>query len=257
MKCLKGVRCLIVEHNAELRKVLVNYIDRLGVEVISASNGRKGYNSLLKQPVDFVVADIGMPKGEGLDLVARIQSSPLRSIKIILTADFIDLNHGFLTPMLKKDVEAIFPKPFDIAMLRQVIEIALYGDSELWRRAAKRMEMIHRVVLAPPNGVPKFSCPVTNISRGGMFLESSVLRAKPNDVLGFKILFGDIHCPPIEGNAIVRWLLAPKGIGVAFTDFVNGSGDRLLMLLNSLKTGSMSSGSDQDEAGIQENLQFS
>ena len=113
---------LVVDDEANLRKVLAALLRREGYEVLTASDGEEALQLLQYQTVDVILSDQRMPKVDGLTLLKEVMDKHSDVPVIILTA------HG----SVDSAVEAIklgafdyLTKPFDKDELQMVIRKAL------------------------------------------------------------------------------------------------------------------------------------
>ena len=112
---------LVVDDEANLRKVLSAMLRRDGFDVLTASDGAEALGLLSKQSVDVVLSDIRMPNLDGMSLLKRTMVEYPDIPVVILTA------HG----SVDNAVEAIkigafdyLTKPFDKDELQLVLRKA-------------------------------------------------------------------------------------------------------------------------------------
>ena len=111
-------KVLVVDDEANLRKVLATMLRRTGYEVTVAADGEQGLAEFQKSGADIVVTDLVMPKVGGMEILRAVNSSSPDVPVIIITA------HG----TVDSAVEAIklgafdyITKPFDQAEIQSVI----------------------------------------------------------------------------------------------------------------------------------------
>ena len=111
-------KVLVVDDEANLRKVLATMLRRTGYDVTVAADGEQGLAEFLKYGADIVVTDLVMPKMGGMELLRSVNSSNPDVPVIIITA------HG----TVDSAVEAIklgafdyITKPFDQTEIQSVI----------------------------------------------------------------------------------------------------------------------------------------
>lgn len=68
-----GTRLLIVDDEAEYRKVLGVMLAQAGMTCITAADGAEALTVLQREPVDAVIADLNMPGVSGLELLAQVR----------------------------------------------------------------------------------------------------------------------------------------------------------------------------------------
>jgi DNA-binding NtrC family response regulator len=111
-------KVLVVDDEANLRKVLATMLRRTGYEVTVAADGEQGLAEFQKSGADIVITDLVMPKVGGMEILRAVNSSSPDVPVIIITA------HG----TVDSAVEAIklgafdyITKPFDQAEIQAVI----------------------------------------------------------------------------------------------------------------------------------------
>jgi DNA-binding NtrC family response regulator len=113
---------LVVDDEANLRRVLTAQLSRDGYEVHTAPDGDAGLTILREHHIDLVITDLRMPKMDGLELLRQaLRTDPELPI-VILTA------HGTVdnaVEALKTGAFDYITKPFDQAEVRTVVRKAL------------------------------------------------------------------------------------------------------------------------------------
>ena len=69
----KQMRLLIADDSKLLRKKLRDELERLGCEVIEASNGKEAISLVLEQEPDGIILDIVMPEVGGIEALSTIR----------------------------------------------------------------------------------------------------------------------------------------------------------------------------------------
>jgi two-component system OmpR family response regulator len=78
-------RCLVVDDDAEIRHAVSDFLQRFGMHVSSAANGREMRQLMAAQPFDVVVLDLMLPDENGLSLCQWVQQGSKTPV-IMLTA---------------------------------------------------------------------------------------------------------------------------------------------------------------------------
>jgi signal transduction histidine kinase/CheY-like chemotaxis protein/HPt (histidine-containing phosphotransfer) domain-containing protein len=116
--CLKGLRLLIVEDNANNRQVAQELLMAEGAEVVLAENGEQGVRAVFEaQPgFDAVLMDIQMPVMDGYTATARIRERPgFEALPIIaMTANAMATDRQ---ACLDAGMNSHVGKPFELADL--------------------------------------------------------------------------------------------------------------------------------------------
>lgn len=79
------MRILIVDDDADMRRLLLRTLQRWGYDVVPAADGMEAWERLQNEPISFVITDWIMPKLDGLGLCRRIREAKFaRYIYVIL-----------------------------------------------------------------------------------------------------------------------------------------------------------------------------
>ena len=117
-------RALLVEDDARLSTLLVEYLGGHGVDVDVAVDGRTGLAKLAAATYDVVLLDLGLPDGDGLDVCRRIRGqSRVPLLMITARGDEADRIVG-----LELGADDYLSKPFSprelLARIRAVLRRA-------------------------------------------------------------------------------------------------------------------------------------
>ncbi len=113
---------LIVDDEANLRKVLSAQLQRDGYETHVAADGEEGLAFLKEHHIDMVITDLRMPKVDGMDLLrAALRDDPSRPVVMITAHGTIDN----AVEALKTGAFDYITKPFDQNEVRLVVKKAL------------------------------------------------------------------------------------------------------------------------------------
>ena len=123
---MEQVKLLIVEDNAELRRMLKDFFEmQEDVAVVAtASNGVDALACIEESKPDVMLLDMIMPQMDGFELLTRLRQNKIepRPEVIALTALCRD---DFISRTIELGVQYYMVKPFDFALLHQrIIESA-------------------------------------------------------------------------------------------------------------------------------------
>ena len=82
-----GARILVAEDNAANLRLVERLLERLGIVVVPAIDGRTAVDRALSEPIDLVLMDLHMPELDGLAATRAIRAGGLDIPIIALTAD--------------------------------------------------------------------------------------------------------------------------------------------------------------------------
>ena len=110
-------RILIVDDEPFNRDVLVQELELLDHEGVTAIHGREALDRLFGEPVDLILLDIMMPEMDGFEALRRLKDDPrLRHIPVIMISALDDIDSVVRCVELGADDH--LPKPFDPVLLK-------------------------------------------------------------------------------------------------------------------------------------------
>ena len=113
---------LVVDDEANLRRVLAAQLARDGYEVHTAEDGEAGLAFLREHHIDLVVTDLRMPKVDGMELLrSSMRDDPSRPVVMITAHGTVDN----AVEALKTGAFDYITKPFDQNEVRVVVKKAL------------------------------------------------------------------------------------------------------------------------------------
>jgi len=115
---------LMIEDDARLGAMVVDYLGRNGVAVIQAATAAEGRAQLLREPFDLVILDLMLPDADGLELCRQIRADPqsgnLPIVMLTAKGDPLDRVVG-----LEMGADDYLAKPFEprelLARIRAVL----------------------------------------------------------------------------------------------------------------------------------------
>jgi DNA-binding NtrC family response regulator len=112
-------RILIVDDEAGTRDLLGKYFNKLGFETAVAEDGAQGLNILQSERFDAMIADVIMPKIDGLELATRAKAMLPELVITLITgyASFYSLQQA-----IRVGVHDYLTKPLNLEELRKSIE---------------------------------------------------------------------------------------------------------------------------------------
>src|SRR5437763_14040345 len=70
---MNATRVLVIDDDGDIRGLVVELLQRAGLEVDQAPDGRAGLRAFHRAPADLVVLDVSMPEMEGWETVVRLR----------------------------------------------------------------------------------------------------------------------------------------------------------------------------------------
>lgn len=107
----KEISVLIVDDDAQIRRMIQQAVRKNGYTCFLASNGEEALKALERVKVDVVITDITMPKMDGITLTERIKEQYDHDV-IMMTGYVKDITYG---NAIAKGASDFIQKPFNIS----------------------------------------------------------------------------------------------------------------------------------------------
>jgi DNA-binding response OmpR family regulator len=115
---------LIVDDTPDIRELLSVQVEMVGLEAVTASNGRIALELMHSRPFDLVLLDIMMPEVNGYQVLEEMNTeADLRRIPVIVISALGELESVVRCIELGADDYLI--KPFNTILLRARLEASL------------------------------------------------------------------------------------------------------------------------------------
>jgi DNA-binding response OmpR family regulator len=119
-------RILIVDDEGNHRRSLSISLRMEGFDVLEAADGQHALDTLKRESVDIVVADLMMPRVDGLELARRLRFAYPRTKMILMSA--YHLTRAQLDRAQVGDI-GFLPKPYQFEQLKAQLDAALGKSS--------------------------------------------------------------------------------------------------------------------------------
>jgi signal transduction histidine kinase/ActR/RegA family two-component response regulator len=118
---LDGLRVLVVDDEADARRILVLVLEQVGAIVTAAGSVREAIEALPKARPDVLVSDLGMPDQDGFDLIRQVRDDgyEARDLPAVALTAFVQKADAHLALLAGFQVHV--PKPIDPHDLISVI----------------------------------------------------------------------------------------------------------------------------------------
>jgi len=115
---------LAVDDNQSNLDVLQRRLERHGLTVVTAVNGRQALEKIAAQPFDLVLLDLIMPELDGYQVLQELKNDPLhRHLPVIMISALDELDS--VIRCIESGAEDYLPKPFNPTLLRARISACL------------------------------------------------------------------------------------------------------------------------------------
>lgn len=189
----QNIRVLIVDDDHDIRLLLSDFLERNGLQVWQAADGKSMWQSLESQPVDLVVLDLNLPGTDGISLCRELRTtSNLPVIMLTARTSPIDRIVG-----LETGADDYVCKPFEplelLSRIRSVLRrVTLAAAGEYDVREPRRMrfsgwtlELTARHLLDPRGVVISLS--------GAEFRLLKLFLDRPNRILSRDAIMEHMH----------------------------------------------------------------
>jgi DNA-binding NtrC family response regulator len=115
-------RILVVDDQVSMRETLTDMLEILGYGSAAAGNGEEALQVLERETFDLVIADLNMPRMDGIELLCKIKESWPNLPVVIIT--------GYRTvhtekKILQKGADGFIPKPCTLKRVKEIVSAAL------------------------------------------------------------------------------------------------------------------------------------
>jgi DNA-binding response OmpR family regulator len=131
---IRRKRILCVEDDLDTASLLCEELIDRGFEVRVAYNGREGLTSILREPPDLVLSDIGMPGMSGFELLERLTSMEPRfeSMPFVFLTALGDHDNEIKGWQLGADDYVIKPVDYDVLAALITARLARVARTGIW-----------------------------------------------------------------------------------------------------------------------------
>lgn len=119
MRNLQDINVLVVDDEELLRKNLARNLELEGFSVFTAACGREALPIIMGQRIDFVLSDIRMPNGDGIELLEQIKEHNPGVPIVLLASGFTEHSRE---DVLAKGAIDLMKKPIDIDGMVELIK---------------------------------------------------------------------------------------------------------------------------------------
>ncbi len=118
-------KILVVDDEAMARKLLKDFLEVKGYDVITASGGKEALEKIKEEP-DIVLLDIMMPDMNGMEVLDKIKEMSPSTVVIMATAL---AENALGVESIKRGAFDFVTKPIDLKHLEFLIEFKILQNS--------------------------------------------------------------------------------------------------------------------------------
>lgn len=109
---------LIVDDEKDIRKTLSLYLEMDGYKTITASGAREAIQLIQGEVVDFIISDVQMPDGDGIELLTHIRkTNPVIPVIVLVTGQ----TQLTKEEAIKLGANDLLMKPINLEILEEYI----------------------------------------------------------------------------------------------------------------------------------------
>lgn len=125
-------RILLVDDEADNRRVYGDVLEAEGYAVKRASNAREAFEAAIESVPDLVLSDVSMPGGDGLSLLAKLRADKRTARVPVVLMSGVHRGAEEQADGLDRGADDYLPKPVSPALIRAKIAAVLrrYGAPE-------------------------------------------------------------------------------------------------------------------------------
>jgi DNA-binding response OmpR family regulator len=103
-------RALIVEDDPAIRKLVGKLLQRRGIDIDTARDGREAIEKIRSGRYSVLILDLMVPEVNGFEIIDFVKKNHIRTPVAVVSA----VSHQALTKLDKAIVKLVIPKPFDV-----------------------------------------------------------------------------------------------------------------------------------------------
>lgn len=123
-----SLKILLVENHEDTLVYLAKYMNRRGHEVISTRNKQQALEALSANAVDVLISDIGLPDGDGWELMREVQAINLPTYGIAMSGFGMSSDkekslqagykHHLIKPFMPEELDVILDEAARVVVAR-------------------------------------------------------------------------------------------------------------------------------------------
>ena len=228
---------LLVLQDGEFCQLVGEELNTAGFSSVCVHTLDAALDKMSKEKFEVIVADLQIGESAPKSL---LDVSLKANKKVIFLTDFPS---SLAQMAIKRGADCVFEKPFRIDVLLKRIKVLTQPPAHPQNRTFERFDVEYRVSLSFFDKEAVSKARVMNLSQGGMFVVLEDFLPITGTECRFRIESPKNEFTPIRGKAAVRWSrphpiqgVQPTGCGLQFSRFEGPSFDKLLNVINRLKT---------------------
>ena len=198
---------LVVDDEEGITDFLKRCLERAGHSVATASGGWEAAKLLDAGPVAFVLTDIRMPHGDGVELLEHIEAMPGPRPAVAVMTAYADVQTAEL---FGRGACALFEKPLEMDEVITRIKSIVAPPVDRWVLAEAGPTPAYHLTLAFDDYAGATRRGEVRLGRGGLFVAMAGASPPVGTDVAFSLRFKDRL---LSGQAVVVWVRQRSGHG--------------------------------------------
>jgi len=198
-------KVLIVDDEDRIRELLTDTLSALGYQTFSTRDGKEALTFLKQHRIDLVIADIRMPKFDGISLLKVVKKEKPDLPVLIITG--YDFNYA-MDKALEGGADGFLAKPFRIGKIEELMKNVLGIKTEpLGKTKSPR-----KVLVAEDDSTLRkmFVETLTSLDYVPTGVENGEKALDLINTKDFDLLITDIKMPKMDGITLVKTMKKNK-----------------------------------------------
>ncbi len=135
-------KILVVDDDDTMRRLLERVLTKADFQVLTAENGRKGWEIFEREKPFLVFSDVEMPEMDGLELLRKIKKKSPQTIVVVMTSYG---SEDRVIAVLKLGGDNYLKKPFEISEIHSLANRykEFSEEKDLFHQAAARVDLLN------------------------------------------------------------------------------------------------------------------
>jgi CheY-like chemotaxis protein len=212
-------KILAVDDEEGIVEYLQFLFQNAGYEVKTAGGGWEAWDLIRSEPFDFVITDVRMVKGDGIELVEKICDMDSPKPKVAIMSAYTDVSTA---DVFERGAVGLVQKPPKSEKILETVVEALRPLNEKWLSAVP-VEDTKNLTLHYPSWAEAIKNGKLCLGAGGLFVHLDNDFPLVDSAINFTLTFSSGSPGELKGAGIARWVRAAclkvfyTGIGLEFT----------------------------------------
>lgn len=203
-------KILAVDDESGITEFVQYMLQNAGFEVKTASGGWEAWDLITAEHFDFVISDVRMEKGDGVELAEKIRAMSVPKPKIALMSAYTDIS---LPDVYDRGAVALIQKPAKSELLVKTAEQAVIPEPQRWSDTAPVALTSNEPVRCRFSSFSEaLKSGELQSGQGGLFVSCNGPLPLVDSIVSFAVTFASGEPLSLQGVGIVRWIRskAPK-----------------------------------------------